>query len=141
MREIKSPEGVDSLGKLTEWLAECGMPQRDRGAEAAPEHAEEEMGLGFKFLPGDRETANQGYRNLLGFLCRAFYTKFSHADDQRLVWVSRPHLDEGDLTHRTMPDGSKIPPDWEGDLEELPEVKTEYRCGTIRCRFWLEPAA
>lgn len=142
MRQIKPPHDVDSLGKLKEWLAECGMPQRDIlpeeiGSEPCTEA--EQFGLGTRFLTHDQDAANAGHRELITFVAQAFYARFSHMDGKTLVWRVRPEISEepecryenhlGEpvdvITHRD--DGYP--------LSCIPLGTTVVKC---YARFWLE---
>jgi len=153
MREIKDPEGVDSIGKLNEWLAECGMPQRDSKPaldESGPHDDAsrvpavsiqwENWGLGFKFERGNREEANKGYRELIKFAAQGLYARFHDERYAEIIWRVRPELDEQIcLTKLVNADGTDC--HLEDDADDLPEgvyhVDTGYSAGKFFCRLGL----
>src|ERR1700722_11726935 len=105
--KIKPPEGVDSLGKLNEWLTECGIPPQEGCAmeledslapsvcvAVAPEIWWQTYGLGFKFERGNRDEANEGYRKLIDFVARSFYAHFACGAYEKVLWRVRPELSE-----------------------------------------------
>lgn len=139
-REINPPSDVDSLGKLNEWLAECGMPQRDClkdeiGILACTE-AEQWM-LGVEFPVADRDNANSAHRGLIKYVAGAFYGRLSYMAGQKLVWRVRPEVTEDGVYKYFAPDGTEIDPDtYSGP--EFQQVDTGNRVAKFYARFWLE---
>ncbi len=140
-REIKPPTDVDSLGKLNEWLADCGMPQRGCTKEEIGTPtctAAEVWALGVEFPVADREFANLSHRQLIKFVAGGFYSRMSRMGSQRLVWRIRPEVDEQPIYKYLKPDGTEGDPDTD-DTADLEMVDTGQRVAKCYARFWLEP--
>ena len=101
MKDLLRPDNVDSLGKLNEWLAECGMPQRDcLDAEIGTPICSGAQIWKFdrEFSPDDRDAANAVHRALIERAAGLLWGYLTGIEDnQRLVWRIRPEVSEGPL--------------------------------------------
>src|SRR5258707_228670 len=97
---IPPPDDVDSLGKLNEWLAECGLPQRDakfaaQGGTDIPQgpNGTTILNPGLLFREGG---GNETWRTLFRAVASVLYGHVVGAaeDGKRLVWRIRPEVDE-----------------------------------------------
>jgi hypothetical protein len=143
---IAAPQEVDSLGKLREWLAECGMKEFDPAEFPTIDHAKiehETWGFGFKFKPDDPHAADVGYAHLIRHAASCFYGRFerelSEHPQTRIIWRERPRLvEEARMMKRVLADGT----DWhsdDDDDDEFPEgsylVDAGFSAGKFFCRL------
>lgn len=140
---ITEPRGVDSIGKLNEWIETCGMPFRKRAPdEIAVQHIA--FGFGFRFAPDDRAASNSGYRQLAQTLASALYVRFVDASEagMQAEWRLRPEFtEEAIFAYIETIDGSPV--NWERMEDDdddyratmTREVPTDDRCGKIYARL------
>jgi hypothetical protein len=119
MNEILRPDCVDSLGKLNEWLDECGMLQRDCvDAEIGTTVCSNAQIWKFdrEFPSADRCAANAAHRALIDRASGLLWGYLTGIETgQRLVWRIRPEVSESSVRNR--------------------------RVVQFYARFWLEPQA
>lgn len=142
----KPPRDVDSIGKLNEWLAECGVAQRD--TKLAIERQEngddivvldpplqyEAWRFEFRFERTNRKEANIGYRCLIKQVAGALYERFSHPHLREVVWRIRPELAEDVLSKHIDPNGNEADLiTYHGDKNDLQMVG--YNIVQFYCRL------
>ncbi len=145
MSEFRWPsEPVDSLGKLREALAECGVPQRDTNfsdpADMAAMGEATVFSLGVKFPKDDREAANEAHRALIRFMAGALYARLATLEPgKRWVWRVMPEIDEQGIYFYRDPHNNYVDPDtYEGDAADLEMIDSGERVAQAYARFWTE---
>ncbi len=137
---------VDSLGKLREALAECGVPQRNCVfsvlGDTVAMYESTVLSLGVKFPKDDREAANESHRALVRFLAGALYVRLATLEPgKRWVWRVMPEIDEMGIYLYQDPQNNVVDPDiYEGDAADLTMIDTGQRAAQAYARFWTEDA-
>ena len=138
---MTAPEEVDSLGKLNEWLDECGLPQRDCKEEeiGTPLCCEaEQWNVKVSFRSTDREEGTKVRQALINHMARCFYGRFGAKEEVRLVWRIRPEVTEQKVVECFASDGSLVDPILTRS-SDYSVRETEFTDAVFYCRFWMEP--
>lgn len=142
-------ETPDSIGKLTEALAECDVPQRDYAPDEPSPAGTVILPLGVKFSANNREQANAAHRELVAFAARSLYAHlatlwddvtFGGVPPQTFVWRIRPEVAEDIIYEYVAPDGTKVDPITDRHPAPLEQIDTGLRIAKFYARFWVESA-
>lgn len=130
---IPWPFDVDSMGKLREAVAECGVPQRDTmlyGPDVTCWPEATIISIGAQIPPDDRVAANMVHRALVRCFSGALYKAMATMSrGKRWVWRVRPEIEESDATDFS----TKL------FIFRVPS-QPGGRIAGVECRYWIEDA-